>query len=341
MGRQVGARVALLVHARDPLPDAMVLSSHADSGRPTIVAHAVVTSRPFTVARSLLIALVLACGSAPVAADHVDQALLEQAGQLTLRDLPALEQRASRGDAEAAILLGEVHHHGRIVARDDAAATAWFTRAADTGVPLAQYWLARKHDLGDALSRDQAIAADLYRRAAEQGYANAQNRLGELYARGLGVDQDFGEALRWFGRAATQRHPEAISNLAAMHYHGRGVDRDYRQAFVLFQTATLQGNEAALLILGNMALHGLGTERSLVHAYKFYALASLAHSGDERTAELAESMLDRLGPHMSDVQIDEALSAAELWSYDIGIPVAVGPNSGLILLERPHKHQEN
>lgn len=284
-----------------------------ETGRPVITAN-----RPARNGLGLLLALALSATAMPLAADHVGQALLDRAGQLTPRDLPGLERRAARGNAEAAILLGEVHHRGRIVARDDAAATAWFTRAAETGVPLAQYWLARKHDLGDALSRDQAIAADWYRRAAEQGYANAQNRLGELYARGLGVEQDFGEALRWFERAATQRHPEAISNLAAMYYHGRGVDRDYHQAFVLFHRAALQGNEAALLILGNMALHGLGTERSLVHAYQWYDLATHTQGGDERTAELAESMLERLGPHMSDAQIDQALSAAGRWSHDLG-----------------------
>ena len=294
----------------------MVLSEKLP-GSPVIIAN-----RPARTGHGLLLvfALALGCAAPPVVADHVGQALLDRAGELTARELPALERRAARGDAESAILLGEAYHRGRIVSRDDAVATAWFTRAAETGVPLAQYWLARKHDLGDALSRDQAIAAEWYRRAAEQGYASAQNRLGELHARGLGVAQDFTAALSWFERAAAQRHPEAISNLAAMYYHGRGVDRDYHQAFVLFQRAALQGSEAALLILGNMALHGLGTERSLVQAYQWYDLASHAQGGDERNAELAEAMLERLGPHMSNAQIDEALTAASRWSHDLGNP---------------------
>lgn len=270
--------------------------------------------------RRLCVGLALACLVSPLAADHVDQALLARADQLKANDLPRLEKRAAKGDAEASLLLGEVYHRGRIVTRDDAVATGWFTLAAETGVPLAQYWLARKHDLGDALSRDQAIAADWYRRAAEQGYANAQNRLGELYARGLGVDQDFGEALHWFERASAQRQPEAMTNLAAMHYHGRGVDRDYHQAFVLFHRAALDGSESALLILGNMALHGLGTERSLVQAYRWYDIASHSPGDDERTAELAESMVERLGPHMNDAEIDEALALASRWTADLGKP---------------------
>jgi len=234
----------------------------------------------------VLIGLVLACLASSLAADHFDHALLARADQLKATDLPGLEKRASKGDAEASILLGEVYHRGRIVVRDDAVATGWFTLAAETGVPLAQFWLARKHDLGDALSRDQAVAATWYRRAAEQGYANAQDRLGELYARGLGVDQDFAAALLWFKRAAAQHHSAAMTNL----------------------------------ILGNMALHGLGTERSLVQAYQWYDLASHGYGDDERTAELAESMLDRLGPHMTTTQIDDALTAATLWSNDLGTP---------------------
>jgi len=268
----------------------------------------------------VMVGLMLACLASSLAADHFDQALLARADQLKATDLPGLERRASKGDAEASILLGEAYHRGRIVVRDDAVATGWFTLAAETGVPLAQFWLARKHDLGDALSRDQAVAATWYRRAAEQGYANAQNRLGELYARGLGVDQDFAAALLWFKRATRQHHSAAMTNLAAMYYHGRGTDRDYHQAFVLFHRAALDGSESALLILGNMALHGLGTERSLVQAYQWYDLASHGHGDDERTAELAESMLDRLSPHMTTTQIDDALTAANRWSNDLGTP---------------------
>lgn len=264
-------------------------------------------------ARHALLLLALVCGAPPLLAEHVDEALLARAAQLTPEELPALERRAAQRDAEASILLGEVYHRGHIVPRDDAVATGWFTLAAETGVPLAQYWLARKHDLGDALSRDQTLAAEWYRRAAAQGHADAQNRLGELYARGLGVAQDFSEALIWFERAAAQHHPQAETNLAAMHYHGRGVDRDYHQAFMLFHRAAVDGSEAALLILGNMALHGLGTERSLVAAYRWYTLATQARGGDERTAELAETMLERLAPHLSDAQIDEALASSGQW----------------------------
>ena len=264
-----------------------------------------------------LLLLMLACGATPLAADHVDEALLARAETVRPNDLPTLERRAAKGDAEAAILLGEVHHRGRIVPPDDAIATGWFTLAAETGVPLAQYGMARKHELGASLSHDQAVAAAWYRRAAEQGYAEAQNRLGELYEHGLGVDQDFSEALTWYRRAAEQRHPAAEANLAAMHYHGRGVDRDYRQAHTLFLRAARDGSEAALLILGNMALHGLGTAPSLVDAYGWYSLASRAPGGSQRHAELADQMLEKLGPHLDDAEIGEALARSNDWQAGV------------------------
>ena len=264
-----------------------------------------------------LLLLVLACGATSLAADHVDEVLLARAETVRPGDLPALERRAAQGDAEASILLGEVHHRGRIVPPDDAIATGWFTLAAETGVPLAQYWLARKHDLGTTLNHDQAVAAEWYRRAAGQGHAEAQNRLGELYEHGLGVDQDFSEALAWYRRAAEQRHPAAEANLAAMHYHGRGVDRDYRQAYTLFHRAARDGNEAVLLILGNMVLHGLGTAPSVVDAYGWFSLASRTPGGSQHHAELAEQMLEKLGPHLSDAQIGEALARSNDWQAGI------------------------
>ncbi|HEY5789565.1 MAG TPA: tetratricopeptide repeat protein [Gammaproteobacteria bacterium] len=247
-------------------------------------------------------------------AEHVADALLAHAAQLTAGQLPALERRAAAGDAEARLLLGEAYHLGRAVPRDDSVAQRWFTLAADSGAALAQYWLGRKHDAGEQVSQDYALAAQWYRRAAEQGLAAAQNRLGELYLRGLGVDQDYAAALDWFRRAAEQGHDEGLANLAAMHYHGRGVDRDYHAAFVLFHRAAVAGNDAALLTLGNMALHGLGTERSLVDAYRWYGLATYTSHHDPRAAALAESMLERLGPHLSDSQIDDAFDSARAWA---------------------------
>jgi TPR repeat protein len=269
-------------------------------------------------ARRLLL-LALACMPLLAGADHIEQALEARLDKLQPRDLPALERRAARGHPEAQVLLGEVYHRGTVVKRDDAVAARWFTRAAKGGSPQAQYWLGRKYDLGEALNRDQALAADWYRRAAEQGLAPAQNRLGELYVRGLGVDQDFAAALDWFGRAVEQDDPDAENNLAAMYYHGRGVDRDYQRAFVLFHDAARDGNDGALLTLGNMTLHGLGTERSLVDAYRWYGLASHAEHGDERTAELAEAMIERLGPHLSETELDQALAETNRW------PTAAGP----------------
>jgi len=258
--------------------------------------------------------LCLALCAPPALADHIDHRLVSRAEQLTRADLPAIEARARAGDAEAQVLLGEALHRGRGIARDEAAARRWFDAAAASGDALAQYWLGRKHDAGEQFSQDYRRAADWYRKAAGQGLAAAQNRLGELYLRGLGVDQDYLAALDWFRRAADQGHADALANLAAMHYHGRGTDRDYHQAFVLFHRAAVAGNDAALLTLGNMALHGLGTDRNLVNAYRWYGLATYVSRRDGRAAALAETMLERLGPHLDDVQIDEAFDAARAWA---------------------------
>ena len=266
--------------------------------------------------RTLL--LLVACAPLLAVADHTEQALLAQLGKLHQGDIPALERRAARGDDEAQILLGEAYHQGIAVRRDDRVATRWFTAAGNGGSPLGQYWLGRKHDLGDAVSHDLTAAADWYRRAAEQGLAPAQNRLGELYVRGLGVEQDFGAALAWFGLAAEQNDPDAERNLAAMYYHGRGVDRDYQQAFVLFHDAAVDGNNNALLTLGNMSLHGLGTRRSLVEAYRWYGRASHAEDGDERDVELAETMLEKIGPHLSESELDRALAETRDWPTAAG-----------------------
>jgi TPR repeat protein len=71
-----------------------------------------------------------------------------------------------------------MYYHGRGVEQDDQQAVEWFRRAADKGLPRAQY------------------------------------NLGVTYRDGRGVEQDYQQAVEWFRRAADQGHPPAKRGLA-------------------------------------------------------------------------------------------------------------------------------
>lgn len=80
---------------------------------------------------------------------------------------------AKEGDLEAQNSLGLMLENGADVARDEAEAIQWFTKAAERGFAEAQYNLARmRENAGDLVS-----AFQWYSRAAQQGMQEASRRL--------------------------------------------------------------------------------------------------------------------------------------------------------------------
>jgi len=55
---------------------------------------------------------------------------------------------------------------------------------------------------GSGLAKDEAKAAEWFTRAAERGYVDSAFDLAVLYERGEGVPQDLKQALKWYGIAA-------------------------------------------------------------------------------------------------------------------------------------------
>jgi tetratricopeptide (TPR) repeat protein len=82
-----------------------------------------------------------------------------------------------------------------------------------------------------------AEAAVWYRKAAEQGIPHAQFNLGVFLLNGIGCKQNEAEAVKWFQAAANQGYVNAIYNLAFMYENGSGCQRDLKLAFELYQSA--------------------------------------------------------------------------------------------------------
>jgi hypothetical protein len=69
-------------------------------------------------------------------------------------------------------------------AQDYTPATVWYGKSARRGDALAQYNLGYSYELGHGVPQDFVKAANLYRRAAEQGLPKAEFRLGLLFYEG-------------------------------------------------------------------------------------------------------------------------------------------------------------
>jgi TPR repeat protein len=105
-------------------------------------------------------------------------------------------------------------------------ALQWFRKAAQQGVPEAEF------ELADALENEGSVAGDeaasvrihsealeMYRKAADQGHSEAQYRMAKILCEGPfdpPATRQKGEAVKWYRKAAEQGHTGAWLDLAVL-----------------------------------------------------------------------------------------------------------------------------
>ena len=151
-----------------------------------------------------------------------------------------LVSRASRGDANAQVLLGSCYSNGKGIAKDLQEAIGWLQKAANQGNADGYYYLSKCYSAGSSEQKvwfqkaldmkhpvalcDQASTYDyavrtidqphpdpdgtkatkFYRESAERGYTWAQIRLAGRCLDGKGIAKDSTEAVKWYRKAAEQ-----------------------------------------------------------------------------------------------------------------------------------------
>ena len=163
--------------------------------------------------------------------------------------------------------------------------------AASEGNPVARYQLG----LQALENGDAETAAILLRRAAEQGVPAAQYRFAKLLETGEGVDQDLEAARRWTERAANAGHRRAMHNLGVMYYYGTGVAENIETAARWFQEAALLGLRDSQFNLALLYETGDGVPLSLPDAFAWFTIASQTGS-DPTAGERAANVAERLEP---------------------------------------------
>ncbi len=162
--------------------------------------------------------------------------------------------------------------------------------AAAEGNPIARYQLGvQQLQAGDARS-----AAILLRRAAEQGVPDAQYRFAKLLETGEGVDIDLEAARQWTERAANAGHRRAMHNLAVMYYYGSGAGRNFETAARWFQEAALLGLRDSQFNLALLFESGQGVPLSLPDAYAWYMIS--ASENDPTAAQRAQALESLMEP---------------------------------------------
>ncbi|KQZ18980.1 SEL1-like repeat protein [Caulobacter sp. Root1472] len=134
---------------------------------------------------------------------------------------------------------------------------------------------------------------DSLRKAANLGLPRAQFYLAKMYEVGEGgVKKDLVEARRWTERAATAGEPRAMHNLALYYYKGEGGERNSTKAASWFRKASDLGLVDSQFNLAQLYEGGWGVSQNPTEAYKWYLIA--ARSGDTASRARAAALRAQL-----------------------------------------------
>lgn len=153
----------------------------------------------------------------------------------------SLEQAALSGDPVAEFKFGEA----QLDANDFATGAEFVRRAANQGLPAAQYRLAKLHERGVGVARDLTEARTWTERAANGGNTKAMHDLAVFYADGEGGAQSYAAAAEWFRKAADYGVVDSQYNLAVLYENGLGISPSQGEALYWYEVASLNGDASA------------------------------------------------------------------------------------------------
>ncbi len=191
------------------------------------------------------------------------------------RAAPLLRQAAEAGRPRAQNAYGVFLSLGRGgLAKDAAAGTAWYRKAAAQGLAQGQSNLCNNYLFGEGVERNEAEAYRLCTLAAAQERAPALDLLGWMYQNGLGTEKDLSRAFQHYERAARLGYANGQNNLGNMYENGWGVGRDYEQALHWYRQSAAQGYAWAEWNLGRMHQEGLGVPKDQAAAIEHFRRAA-------------------------------------------------------------------
>lgn len=178
-----------------------------------------------------------------------------------------LQKAARQGLGVAQFYLAVHYARGRGVAKDEAQALAWTSRAAAQGNigALMQHYLGNIQR--EPRPTDGTELRERVRAAAEAGDAWSQFVLGKLLFEGTtleaqmsksekislgGFPRDRDQAMKWLRASADQGIADAQVALAKVYFSGTGVAPDLQEAARLFRKAADLGNAEAMLYLAEI-----------------------------------------------------------------------------------------
>lgn len=125
---------------------------------------------------------------------------------------------------------------------------------ADSGHPVAQYYLGIQYLYGYGVEQSNQEAFDLLYKSAHQKHAEAQYMLGKMYNNGNGVKQSKAQAIKWFAQSAELGYEYAANHLGSIYLNGIGTNIDRSKAIKWFTKAADLGYKNAISRLNSLGV---------------------------------------------------------------------------------------
>ncbi len=160
--------------------------------------------------------------------------------------LPAIEEAAANGDANACFELGALYANGHSVKQNSQLARKWLKKAIAKGSVAAHTLLAWLYLNDESLGQSDTDAIELFMTAAEAGDSDAQCSLGDLYLEGgAGIEPNPKAMLQWYGSATNHNHPKAQYMLGKLLAEGKLIAQNDEAAFQWLTLAIMNQSEPA------------------------------------------------------------------------------------------------
>lgn len=225
-------------------------------------------------------------------------------------------RRASEGDVEAYVILGNKYEHGVECEVDYDEAMKWYMKAVDKDDPEGMCCAAALIEIGKGATQDVEKAFQLFKRAAEHPskHGRALCCVGVCYDNGTGVEADPAEAIRWYERGREVQHAKSIHYLAMSYEAGTGCESNFETAAKYYLEAALLSFVPAIIKIGIAYERGIGVDRDPYKAVAMYRRG--VKLGSSRAAlMLANCYADGNGvPHFPTLALKVYKRVAELAS---------------------------
>lgn len=135
------------------------------------------------------------------------------------------------------LYIAECLYHGRGIEKNLSEAILFFQKAAEAGLPYAEYALGFCYENAHGVEKDPFKAFSWYERAAQHAHTESMRCLADCYLYGFGVNEDAGVAVEWYIKAADSGNAVALRQLGVCYEKGLGVQPDLLRAMDYYRKA--------------------------------------------------------------------------------------------------------